>query len=279
MEKKDVDNRPVAGSFMFEKADCTCFLLGKKESGKTQLIYNIIQHRIQKNTTVVIFCATVYADDAWKGILEWLEKKSVAHIIHTSIYDKNGNALQELVDELEDEYREKYYDEKEKKKEKKTKHKEEFDINKVINPEKEEKKERKPKLKAPDWLIIIDDLADEISDRSLPTLIKKHRHYKTQLLISNQTLNDLPLSGRKNLDYWMMFGGLDSLKLREIYDRCTLQIDYQQFEDLYYDATRKPYNFFYFCSYKNDFRRNFNTAYIVTTFAEKKNIDPNNIDV
>jgi len=267
---KKVDNRPVKGAFMFPKELCTTYILGKKESGKTVLIWNIIQHRIEKNTTVVIFCPTVYADHGWINILEWLENNDIPHMIHTSIYNNDGtNALKELVSELEDEAKARYDDMKESKKKK---HKsDKFDVHKVLNPEEEtEKKERKPKYKAADYLILIDDLSDEIGDSSLPTLIKKHRHFKTQLIISNQTLNDLPLSARKQLDYWIIFPGLDDIKLREVYDRCTLQIDFDQFQDLYYAATSKPYNFLYFCSYLNDFRRNFDEMFKITTVHEQR---------
>lgn len=134
----------------------------------------------------------------------------------------------------------------------------------------EERKEKKPKTKAPDWLIVIDDLSDQVKDASLTTLIKKHRHYKTQLIISNQTLNDVSRSARANLDYWIIFAGLDSLKLKEIYDRTTLQIDFEQFENLYFEATSIPYSFFYFCSYNNDFRQNFNIKLHVKTIAEQR---------
>ena len=67
-KKKKNDNRPVKGGFMFEKELCTTYILGKKESGKTVLIWNILQHRTEKNTTVVIYCPTVYADKGWADI-------------------------------------------------------------------------------------------------------------------------------------------------------------------------------------------------------------------
>lgn len=113
--KTEEDKRQVQGSFMFDKAYCTCFLLGKKESGKTILLWNIIQNRIAKNTTVVIFCSTVYADPTWIKIVDWLEDNDIPNIIHTGIYENGINALDELVTELEDEYKSKYDEERAKK--------------------------------------------------------------------------------------------------------------------------------------------------------------------
>jgi hypothetical protein len=201
------DSRPVKGGFLFPKPYCTVFLLGKKESGKTNTLFNIMCNRIESNTTIVIFSSTIYSDDNWIAIRKFFEEKEIPTIYYTGIYEQHDNTrvnkLQELVSQLEDEAiarDEAKKEEKKKKKEKKLK---------IIKTDDDsdsddEEKEKKPKKIAADYIIIIDDLSNEIKDKSLETLIKKHRHYHTMILLSNQTLNDVTVATRKNLDFWIL---------------------------------------------------------------------------
>lgn len=258
------DNRPVQASFMFPICFCVTYLLGKKHSGKTVVIDNILQKRIGPNTTVVIFSSTLEADDAWIALTEWLEKKEIPHVLHDSIYDDHGNnLLKELIVQLKMETAARKSAEKKEREDKKKKQQKGI---KFYDHEEPEEKAKKPKFLAPDWLIVIDDLSDEVHDKSLETLIKKHRHFRSQILISNQTLNDVTLSARKQLDYWILFNDIDDLKLQEIYERTSQKVSLEDFCRMYKFATKEQYNFFYFAtSAIADYRVNFNQRFNVNS--------------
>lgn len=252
------DNRLVKGKFMFAKPYCTVYLVGKKNSGKTVTLFNIMCNRIETNTTVVIFSSTLYCDDTWIAIRKWLHDKGIPTMLHTSLIEDGVNALEELYMQLEDEA--KARDEaKQNKKEKK--HKPIAAIKTDDDDDEEDEKEKKPKYLASDWLIILDDMSSEIKNKSLEVLIKKHRHHKSTILIANQTLNDLAVASRKNIDYWILFRDLDQKKLLEIYSKCSFGVKFPQFESMYLDATKMPFGFFYFDCNTTDFRANFNLRY------------------
>ena len=82
------------------------------------------------------------------------------------------------------------------------------------------------------------------------------------ILISNQTLNDLAVASRKNIDYWILFKDMDEKKLLEIYSKCSLGVTFAQFKFMYDDATKEQHSFFYFDCNTGDFRKNINERYM-----------------
>jgi hypothetical protein len=263
------DTRPIKGGFMFPKSEIVAYVLGKKESGKTHLLFNIMCNRIYTNTTLVIFSSTYEADRGWIEIIKYFEKKEVPVITYNSIYENGVNNLSELVDQLEVEASQRLEEQKKKEaKEKKRKERLKNGHSKALKLDDEtdsddDKKppEKPPKMAASNYLIIFDDLSDELKEKALTKLIKRHRHYLASIILSNQTLNDVALSARKNLDYWLMFQDIDDKKLKEIYDRCSLAVTLEKFMEMYHDATKEKYNFFYFSCNKSDYRENFNIEY------------------
>ena len=135
------DGRPVKGKFMFAKPYCTVYLVGKKASGKTVTLFNILSNRIETNTTVVIYSSTLYCDDTWIAIRQWLSKNKIPTMLHTSLFEDGVNTLQELYQQLEDEAKERDAEkqrEKEKKKKKpippiKTEEDEEEEEERLVN--------------------------------------------------------------------------------------------------------------------------------------------------
>jgi hypothetical protein len=258
------DKRPIKGADFFDKAYMTCYMLGKKNSGKTSNLWNIIANRIESNTTVVVFCATLHADPSWIAIIKALRKKGVPLMLYTAIVEDGVNNLQELLSELNDQAAERDAEEKEPKKKKKP-----VAAIKTEDDEDEEEKVKKPKYLAADWLIIFDDMSDQIKNGILEKFIKLHRHHRSAIFISNQTLNDLSVASRKNIDFWILYTDIDGKKLSEIYNKCSLGITFEKFSELYHDATSKPYSFF-FNANKADYRQNFNARYLT------KHSDSNN---
>jgi hypothetical protein len=266
--KLPVDNRPVKGAFMFDKAYGALYAVGKKESGKTVLLWNIIRERCGKDTILVLYVSTIYNDPMWIEILNELEKMKIQVMIYTSIYDDDGNnTLGDLVDQLKLEAKARFDEERKKKLDKKLKIKKKPKIPVLDTDEQEEeeeKKKRKEKELSAEYIIIIDDLSDEIKDNSITTLIKKHRHFRSFLILSNQYLNDVSVSARKNVNYYILFRDIEEKKMEELYKQCGLRVTFEEFYKMYKDATNDPdkqWSFFYFDKNKVDFRQDFNEQY------------------
>src|SRR6185437_11733738 len=75
----------------------------------------------------------------------------------------------------------------------------------VEETDKKRKKERVSKYQAPEYIIIFDDLSSELKSRSLLSLLKFNRHFKSKLIISSQWLHDLLPESRKQIDLFLIF--------------------------------------------------------------------------
>ena len=49
----------------------------------------------------------------------------------------------------------------------------------------EEKPERKTKKIVPEYIFVFDDMSDELQNKNIATLLKKHRHFKTKIICSS----------------------------------------------------------------------------------------------
>ena len=98
-------------------------------------------------------------------------------------------------------------------------------------------KEVKEKYQSPEYIFVLDDLADELHRRSLTTFLKKHRHFKAKIIVSSQHLNDLLPQARRQLDYWILFQGHPEGKVDEIHRSADLAIPKSEFYEMYKFAT------------------------------------------
>lgn len=234
-------------------------IVAKKNSGKTTVLFNILKESASKRTTIIIFSTTIHNDPSWKSIIKYFEKKSINIITYTSIVDNGVNQLEELVQHLmkvkEDEDNEGGEEE-----------------HSLIDPciyipncqakeeEKKEKKPRKEKLPAPEYIVCLDDISNELHNKSVEFLMKRNRHMRIMPIISTQHLNDLNKASRINLDIILLFGGLPEEKLRVIHSEGDLACEFSEFKQLYDFATKDKYNFFYVNLRNGTFRKNFNLA-------------------
>ena len=93
-------------------------------------------------------------------------------------------------------------------------------------------------------------------------MLKTNRHYKSKCIISSQYVNDLVPMARRQIDYYLLFGGINEQKLKEIYMNADLNISEDHYIKLYLDATNEKYNFFYIDT-NGEYRRNFNQKYLI----------------
>lgn len=238
---------PVKGSELFEEAYANIFICSRKKSGKSVVIYNILKKCVGKDTKVFFFCSTLHKDAVYKGMMDWLEKKGIEYAPYTSLKDGDTDNLQLLVETLgktaEAETEEHPHEE-----------------SLIFGDDAEaasEEKQRPPKYLAPEYIIILDDLSDELKSKSLVALLKKNRHYKTKIIISSQYYNDLLPESRKQIDYVLIFKNIPTAKLLEIYRDCNLSVSFEEFLRMYEFATKEPYSFLYVDCLTDKFRVRF----------------------
>ena len=251
--KAQKDTRPVRGASLFPELYCNIFLCARKKVGKTLATFKILKKCAGPHTKIVAFCATLHKDDTWKEIEDWAHRKGLPFLAYTSIEDDEGkDRLKQLVKELEND------------------EEEEAENPKLHNfldseSESEDDKEVKEKYQSPEYIFVLDDLADELHRRSLTTFLKKHRHFKAKIIVSSQHLNDLLPQARRQLDYWILFQGHPEGKVDEIHRSADLAIPKNEFYEMYKFATEKPFSFLYIdttsgsSKASGSFRRNFDT--------------------
>jgi len=272
------DKRPPRGEKLFSEPFANIFLSARKKSGKTSTIFYILQKIISKKTKLIIFCSTVHKDPIYASILKWCDKKGIDYETHTSLKDEHGtDLLQDLVDRLQNET------EGEPQKEGKghppvvqqidprqllkmkgmglAQKLLDYNLPPVMTGEGKERKEKKSKYKERNYIVVMDDLSDELKAPSLTALYKKNRHFKMCTITSSQYYKDLQISARKNIDYYLLWKGLDDQRLESIYKDANLTVDFEVFHKLYQDASSKPYHFLYVDTVNDTFRDSFNEEY------------------
>jgi hypothetical protein len=248
------NNKPIKGYDVIPELYSNIFLMAKKKSGKTTILYNLIRKCADKKTKVIIFCSTLYKDASYKNIRDYLDRHHIEWEGHTSLNDDGNDKLEDLVQKLQNDA-----PKEEEKQDKKGKKKE--CIIYCNDDEEEDNEEPKSKYRTPEYMIILDDLSTELKSTSLVSLLKKNRHFKSKIIISSQYWNDLLPSSRKQMDNILIFKSIPDNKLKEIYHDANLSISYPIFLKLYRNATKEPYSFLYIDCNENTFRKNFNYQY------------------
>ena len=245
-------------------------LLAKKNSGKTNIIYNILKKCANRNTEVVIFCPTWELDDTYSQILDYLDSKGIPHQQFKNIdnlkdlmdsYDKNFDKAD---GESDEEYKEpigytlltdsmqlakaafaggqrEQHDSKE--------------------PEQQDalKKIRKSKFTVPEHIFIFDDCKKMLRSPVLNSLIATNRHYKSKVIISTQYFTDIMPDSRTCLDVICIFPKIPLDKIKKLHEDIQLSTEYPIFEKLYLKATQQPHNFLYVDIRREQFKFNFDT--------------------
>lgn len=257
-----IDKSKIKGSELFDELYANIFLLAKKKSGKTSTIFSILKKCCGPNTSVIVFCSTVYKDDNWIKIITWLKKHKIDVQIFTSIYDDDGNQVQIMLDDLNALGEEKFKEIDDEKPQITPLGHLLFESN---NDENIDGKENSTGILAPEYILVFDDMSDELKDPFIPVLLKKNRHYKLKVIISSQYYNDIRKDGRQQLDYMLIFGGVPEEKLIEVHKDLDLSIPLQTFLKCYKNATNVKYNFLYIDVRSEQLRRNFSHRYILSS--------------
>ena len=255
------DTRPIRGADLFPEIYANVFLCAKTKSGKTSTIYKIIKECSGKDTKIIAFVSTLYKDANWETIRKYCKLKGIDFEGHTSINEDGVDMINDLVERLQneakDEEEDRELDSRVAALEKQMKICP-LQMDDDSDEEEKTKKKKKEKYRSPEYIIILDDISNELKSRSLVTLLKKNRHFKSKIILSSQYLNDLLPESRKQIDYFLVYRGQPKKKLDEIYRDADVAVDAEEFYDIYKFATEKEFSFLYIDTKTSQFRRNFN---------------------
>lgn len=246
----------IKGGSLFGKLYTNALLLAPKNSGKTTIIYNIIKHTINRNTNLIFFVATHNKDDSYEAIFKYLDDNGINYTTYDDIVIDGVNVLNDLLNEML------AHEEEEKPAPKPMIHNNglgDIQLFQTVQPK------RRVKKIAPKFCFIFDDMASQCRNMALTRLLKIHRHLKSSVYISVQSISDLTPSAILQIDVAILFRGLRSniKKLEHIYTNLDIQhISLEDFIKIYKEATEKPYNFLW-VSKNGEFRRNFNYRFVL----------------
>lgn len=228
---------PFRAQELFKSPYCNIGIFSSKNRGKTTLINTIIWRSIDKNTKVHIFCSTIDKDPSWIAITEKLSQKGIDVFTYSSIFPESKDDVG-----LEDIFASKKEDDKDDK-----------DV------------DQKRRVIAPELLIVFDDMpVEELRHKLVYNILKKNRHYKAQIIISSQYGLDINTNSRKQIDYWLLLGGLQETMLKNIYNSGGFSVNQEIFMRMYKQATREQYGFLLASAIFEDYRINFNEQFTIS---------------
>jgi len=216
------------------------YISSLKNSGKSNIIYNIlINMALPKKTKIYLFSKTYENDNTTINMIDKISKYNEIELFDDLEYEnQQGEKYKNILDKL-------------------------------INDIKQDISENKDKLKKlpytyPRHIFIFDDFSELLKDKTLEGIIKRHRHYLTSFIISSQSYTDLKPNVRGQVGFLILFKGIAMNRLKMIYDEKIKGLDYDKFIEMYMAATDQKYNFLLLnCDDNKDIRRNFDLKFIL----------------
>ena len=233
------------------------YICGRKNSGKTNVLFTIMKQCTNKKTIIVIYCSTHYSDYNWIEIKKWLKMKKQPHYFYDSILDDGGESnVQALIDKITEDHA----IEEDKNSNKNSYNHSQLELCMFDQEKVKHKKEKKEKKVAPEYLIIFDDISKELRNKKeIETLLKQNRHYKSKVIISSQYPYDIVPSARQQIDFWCIFGGFNEEKIKRVFLELDIfNLEFEKFYMIYKMVTSDPYHFFYVNRVQNELRKDFN---------------------
>ena len=224
----DKNELPVRGSKLITELYANICIIGRKESGKTSLLFLIIKECIGKNTKVYLFGHTMNKDTGWLNIQKWLSNNG----IHYEAFDKIEGNIEPIVAALQKDAKDGADEEPEKGKKARQ-------IGMLVNEDPTKKKEKKPKFATPEIFFVFDDINLELRSKPIRTVLSENRHWKSKMLFSTHSVMNLfSDEARKLIDVYIVYQ--DQLRsIEEIWKDKEVPIPLDKFIEMYKQTTSK----------------------------------------
>jgi hypothetical protein len=267
----DYDPKTVKGRELFKDPYSNIYIAGRKKSGKTQLLYNILDHCAARDTKVMLFGSTVNKDPTYIAIQKLLDRKGIdwaafEHFITENNEDLLEKFISDAKERTEAEQQEEQvqpvkYTPLEKSRVRFGDELPQAIIEKKLAEEevsKEKvKKVKKVKILSPEYILCFDDLGEDMRKKSISQLLIKNRHFKCKTIILSQWISYLTPISIRQLDYVLLYGGFNDEKLEDLHVKLDLSNEIDEFIKIYREATAEKYNFLYISIADNEYRKNF----------------------
>lgn len=263
------DNRKIKAGDIFSIPYPNIFICSMKASGKSTVLTNIIFKMMGPNTKIIIICNSINHDEIWLDAIKKIKKRGNEVITLNDIVEDNVDEIAEFLNEMKNNNNDDIEEIKQETQITKPhirkplyelvkKNEVKQDVKQDI---KEEKQKKNSKIIS-EFLICLDDLGSSLRNKSLDQLVKTNRHYKCTVIISTQHLNDILPSTLRQMNYCLIFGKFSEDKLKELYKKFDIGVTYDEFYNMYKDATKIKYNFLFIDRPKNEFRSGFQNKYL-----------------
>jgi len=288
-------SKPAKGDDMFPNPFGNIIIVARKNSGKSNLIANIIKNCAEPGeTSVICMSTTVNKDPIWHSMKIWCKQRNIPFEGVTELTTLDGNHkktnfLTEFMKTVlkggeehdasdSDEDDEQYGDgrsEDDDEDEEEEDEDEQYDIRDFGMPtvkphsgikfpkDKTSLKKEKPYV-FPEFITIFDDIGEEISSRPVQAFVKKNRHLHAMNILSVQSIKDLLPAMHRQGDFYILFSGLQEDALEKVKKDADLGIPLDVLWDIYKKCTAVKYSFLYIDVRNEQYRCNFDKKFNIT---------------
>lgn len=247
----DVDKQQKAGklprgSELFKTPYCNIALLATIKSGKTTVIYNILDRCAGPHTRVIVFCPNWNIDKTYEKIRDMLDRKGISYTSHLDLMDGKESIIDQYLSEVQNQYGQGQPQEIKPTIDSKI---EEMRIKmfgagpKVEEPKPEPVKESKYIER--DYIFIFDDMSQDLRNLKVEKLAKSIRHLKAMSIMSFHSVVDIRPSMRKQINYMLLFKGVPEDDLQVLRRQFSLSTSQEKFIEIYKLSTEKMFSFLY----------------------------------
>ena len=245
------DMRPVLGGSMLPLHYSNTAIIARKKSGKTMLLYRVLEACTDRRTSVILIAPTVHKDPTYAAILRLQHRRHTPVTVFEDLHENGDSVLDQLMEGLQ------------------TPDSDEEPpqatlTTRMFGDDRARKRGREPLTQAPRYVLVIDDCSHALRSPAVATLLKKHRHLSMKVLISTHSVTDLTPSSWKQLDTVVLFKGLNYGKLEVLYHNLDLHVTLPQFVTMYDQAVSKPFSFLTVDSRADTYRVNFNEEFVIS---------------
>ena len=213
-------------------------------------------------TKYIFIVSTIDKDPTWIAIVKSLKKKHV--ITYDSIITDEGvNILEQFIKENKPKDDEESEGDEDEQNDEDEDDYEQGEAEQEVDDE-FPKRQKTWKHPYPEYIIVMDDLGEEMRNKVVAQLTKTNRHHRGTVIMSAQSETDLHPKAVNNTDYVLAFSQIpEKPDLERLYKKLRVSVPYKKFDEMYKDATSKPYGFLYIgrTESKNEFRDGFTEKY------------------